>query len=133
MSEIVFAPPGPDEPGYLRRQRSVLQFKQRLESADGVPPVELIDDLVAFLAAFVKEPVEPEAKIKALLDASERQFIELLGLLSGESSKNSLAGRSRRRCASTSRGSRSTTCRSGRSRSTRRAATRSGRRRSKSR
>ncbi len=89
MSEIVFVPPGPDEPGYLRRLRHVLQFKQRLESADGVPPAELIDDLVIFLAAYVKEPVEPEAKIEALLDASERQFIELLGLLSGERSKNS--------------------------------------------
>lgn len=89
MSEIVFAPPSPDEPGYLRRSRRALEFKERLDAAGGEMTVELVDELIGFLAQYVKQPEEPEARREALLDASESQFKQLLELLSGTAEKKS--------------------------------------------
>ena len=81
MAQIVFEAPGKEEPGFLRRAKRALGFQQRFKE-DASP--ELIDDLVAFLADYVTEPKDNDEAKDALLDASENQFMELLGSLSGE-------------------------------------------------
>ncbi|HUV92739.1 MAG TPA: hypothetical protein VMV80_06605 [Anaerolineales bacterium] len=81
MVKIKFDPPGKEEPGFLRRAKRALGFQQRFKE-DASP--ELIDDLVSFLADYVTEPKDRTEAMDALLDASENQFMELLGSLSGE-------------------------------------------------
>jgi len=81
MPIINFQKPGKDEPGYLRRARKALEFKQKLKDE---PDPETLDEMVKFLADFVIEPQEREAKLEALWDASEAQFEQLLTVISGE-------------------------------------------------
>lgn len=84
MSKINFKPPGKDTPGYLRRQRKVLEFKAKMRNtAPGSMDAESIDDLVEFLSAFVIEPEDEAAKREALWDASEEQFDMLLNVVKG--------------------------------------------------
>lgn len=78
--EIKFRVPGKDEPGFLRRQRDAVRFGSELRSN---PSVELMDEMVAFLAQFVEEPAGESEAIEALLDASQNQFQELLKAISG--------------------------------------------------
>lgn len=81
MSVLRFDIPGPDAPGFLKRQRRVLEFQQKMEN-DLRP--ETLDAMVEFLADFVTEPEDPEAKREALWDATQEQFMQLLQALSGE-------------------------------------------------
>lgn len=90
MSRIEFSPPGPDTPGYLRRQRKALELFERLE---GSPSPQLIDEMVEFLVEFVDVPEDPEEAREALWDASEEQFKQLLGVVTGgDLSDSPLAG-----------------------------------------
>lgn len=81
MTVLKFEIPGPDAPGFLRRQRQALEFSQKLT---GNPSPETLDSMVEFLAQFVTEPEEHDAKIDALWEASENQFMQLLNALRGE-------------------------------------------------
>ena len=80
MSEITFRPPGPDAPGYLRRQRQALEFAEAIKAN---PSPALIDRLVEMLLPFVIEPQDRQAARDALLDASETQFLDLLRVMQG--------------------------------------------------
>ena len=80
MTELEFIVPGPDAPGYLRRQRKALEFSNRL-TGDASP--ELLDELVGFLVGYITQPTDPEAAKEALWDASEDQFNALLDAISG--------------------------------------------------
>jgi len=76
--ELVFKVPGPDAPGYLRRQRTALEFRQ----ADSKAP-EGIDALVDFLLGYVEVPEDREEAKAALWEATEKQIDELLDSISG--------------------------------------------------
>jgi len=81
MSKLVFELPNAQTPGYLRRAKKGLEFKERM--AAGVDPTS-IDDMVNFLLDFVSEPEDREEAKEALFDANEEQFSNLLDLVTGE-------------------------------------------------
>ena len=81
MSKIIFEPPAKNEPGFLRRQRKVMEFKQLAKDGDESP--ELLDAMIETLLPFVKEPADRTEAYEALEDASEEQFNQLLTLISG--------------------------------------------------
>ena len=81
-TRLVFNPPGPEAPGYLRRMRQALVFTANISS--GKPSPELLDEMVAFLAQYVTEPEKQEEKIEALWMASESEFLMLLRAVTGE-------------------------------------------------
>lgn len=78
--DIVFKAPGKDEPGFLRRQRQAIEFSEKLTNK---PTTKTIDAMVDFLLVYVVEPTDRKDAREALLDASEAQFGELLGVLAG--------------------------------------------------
>lgn len=78
--DLVFKLPGKDTPGFLRRQREAIRFSENLKDN---PTVETVDALVSFLVDYVEEPKDRKEAAEALWDASENQFMELLGALSG--------------------------------------------------
>ena len=80
MSKIVFTPPGPDAPGYLRRTRAALKFSAEIKSD---PKPETIDALVEMLLPFVTEPADRDEAKEALWDATQAQFLALLASLTG--------------------------------------------------
>jgi len=75
-----FEVPGKDAPGFLRRQREALEFKEKI-SGEAKP--ETIDELVLYLAQFVVEPEDHKAKVEALWLASQDEFEALLNSLTG--------------------------------------------------
>jgi hypothetical protein len=85
MSKIVFTPPGPETPGYLRRLRSAIDYGKSLQ-ADPTP--ETLDKLVEFLLPYVTEPSDRDQALEALWDATETQFRELLAAITGGGAEN---------------------------------------------
>ena len=81
MSKIVFQLPTSDSPGYLRRMRSALEFRERMSAGD--PKPETVDALIDFLLPYVQEPENRGEAREALLDATQEQYNELLGAISG--------------------------------------------------
>jgi hypothetical protein len=81
MTTLRFKVPGPDSPGYLKRMRRALTFQRSL--TDDLTP-EKLDELVKFLAGYVTEPEGEQERIEALYDASQEEFEQLLGALTGE-------------------------------------------------
>jgi len=73
--ELKFKIPGPDESGYLRRERKRLEFIQAMTEGRGLAA---IDELIEFLSEFVIEPKDPDAKVEALYDASQDEIMGLL-------------------------------------------------------
>ena len=76
-----FSIPGPDAPGFLRRQRKALEFT--IDFATGKASPETLDKLVQFLSQFVTEPKGREKAKEALWEASETEFMELLSAITG--------------------------------------------------
>jgi len=87
VNNIIFNPPTPQTPGFLRRAREAIRFSELLKET---PTVETVDALAAFLLQFVSEPVDRGEAIEALLDASQEQFQELLTSLTGGGEENPL-------------------------------------------
>jgi hypothetical protein len=85
MTTLRFKVPGPDSPGYLKRVRQALAFRKSLT---GEPTPEMIDELAVFLSGYVTEPESEEERIEALMDASQEDFLALLGALTGENGAN---------------------------------------------
>ena len=81
-TRLVFNPPGPDTPGYLKRIRQALSFSVNLNSEK--PSPELLDKMVEFLAQYVTEPEEHAGKIEALWMATENEYKMLLRAVTGE-------------------------------------------------
>lgn len=81
MSKLVFELPNAQTPGYLRRAKKGLEFKERMSA--GIDPTT-IDDMADFLLDFVSEPGDRHEAKEALFDASEEQFSNLMDLVTGE-------------------------------------------------
>jgi hypothetical protein len=79
--QLVMKLPTKETPGYLRRQKRALEFRERAR-ADGSSP-KLIDEMVEFLLPFVQEPEDPAQAREALWDASESQFDEIMASITG--------------------------------------------------
>ena len=89
MSEITIEIrlPGPDEPGYLRRQRSLMEALGRMDKARAGGEVqELLTamDAVADEAARYLECPEGVDPREAAYDLSRNQFMEIMGALAGK-------------------------------------------------
>lgn len=80
MSKLVFSPPSPETPGYLRRMRDALEIRERLS---GAATPEVLDAVVEFLLPYVTEPADRGAARDALWDANEEQFRALLDAVTG--------------------------------------------------
>ena len=86
MKKLVFNPPSADTPGYLKRAKKSLEFRQAINSKDAGP--ESIDALVDFLLPYVEEPADRAEAKDALFDATESQFLQLLDVVSGTVEEN---------------------------------------------
>jgi len=78
--QIEFTPPDKKTNGFLRRQRKALEFQNIIQQAASP---EMLDKMVEFLVEFVTVPVEKEAKIEALWEASQEQFENMLQAITG--------------------------------------------------
>ena len=85
-TKLIFNPPSPDAPGYLRRTKKALEFRQAIESNQVTPGA--IDALVDFLLPYVKEPKNRKEAKEALFDATESQFLQLIDVVSGNNDEN---------------------------------------------
>lgn len=80
-TQLIFEPPSPDTPGYLRRLRQAVAFQEAIKAKQLTPQV--IDNLTGFLSAYIAGIPSEEAK-EMLLDASENQFQEMLEGITGK-------------------------------------------------
>ena len=80
--KLVFSPPDPDAPGYLKRQRLALEL---FDSYKGNPSVDTVDKLVDFLLPFVIEPKTKTKAREALWDASQNQIQQMITVVVGGS------------------------------------------------
>ena len=87
MSELRFLVPGPDQPGFLKREQARLKFLgEYLEVEKGE---EKIPFLINYLVQFVTEPKDKKKAEELLWDAPEATIAELrryfvLGLFPGD-------------------------------------------------
>jgi len=70
--------PGPDAPGYLRRQRKAFEFFELNEVS-----AEWFDNLIEFLLPFVELPEDETEARNALWDMTENDYKEVLNLIAG--------------------------------------------------
>lgn len=76
-----FQTPTAETPGFLRRMKKALSFSEQLQSGKLNAP--LVDELVDFLSEFITEPADKTEAKEMLLDASQSQFIDMLGAIMG--------------------------------------------------
>jgi len=78
MSGIIWDLPGPDDRGFLRRRREIIEL------LDAEPSKEGMDAILAFLLPYVKSPRSRKAAMSALLDCSRVEYgkavLSFLGL-----------------------------------------------------
>lgn len=80
--EIVFEAPGREAPGFLRRQYLALSFQDAFKN--GQATAQTIRDMVEFLLAYIKEPVDRQQAENLLWEASEAQFMTMLEAITGQ-------------------------------------------------
>lgn len=83
MVQIIFSPPGRDEPGYLRRMRKALELKTVMENGTIKP--EDLDNLIEFILPYVTEPIDREQARELLWDGSQNDFDRMLQAITGDS------------------------------------------------
>lgn len=79
--KLNFEIPDSTAPGFLKRNRDALVFREKLQSQDVKP--EALDALVEYLTQYVTEPEGEQEKRDALWMASEDEFMRLLNALTG--------------------------------------------------
>jgi hypothetical protein len=72
--------PGPEEAGYLKRQRKAADFWSKMGEMSGP---ESYDAMVDFLVDFVEEPEDREAAKEALWELSENDYRDLIDKVMG--------------------------------------------------
>lgn len=80
MARLEFTIPDENAPGYLRRVRQALEFRDR--TMQGMTPA-LVDEMVTFLVEFVTVPADRNEAREALWDASRVQFLALFDAVAG--------------------------------------------------
>ncbi|MFA5057026.1 MAG: hypothetical protein WC485_02840 [Opitutaceae bacterium] len=90
---LVFRVPGPDAPGFLKRQRKALELQRATALAqqgrDPDAALAAFDQTVEFLAEFVTEPADRAKATEALLeDVSQNDFDDMLTAIIGGPEKN---------------------------------------------
>ena len=80
MPELEFTVPDENSPGYLRRMMTVSKFQQLLSDGN---IMDYYDALSDFLLGFITKPKDRDEAREALLDASQKQYGELLAAAYG--------------------------------------------------
>lgn len=80
--KLVFNKPDSNSPGYLRRLKRVLYFQDAIKSKNY--GVELVDQMVEFLADYITEPSDRTQAVEALWGATQDEFDTLLSAVTGE-------------------------------------------------
>ena len=75
MSKLEFTVPDENSPGYLRRMMTISKFQQLITDGE---IMEYYDALIDFLLGFITVPKDKAEAREALLDASQKQYGELL-------------------------------------------------------
>ena len=75
MSELRFLVPGPDEPGYLKREQKRLLFLEEYEEIENAK--DKLPFLIDYLAGFVTEPKSKKEAKELLWDAPQTTIAEL--------------------------------------------------------
>ena len=78
--KLVFSPPDPESPGYLKRSRDALEL---FEGFKENPSPKSVDKMVEFFLPFVTEPEDRKEAEDALWMASEIQIGELIQAILG--------------------------------------------------
>lgn len=78
---LQFEIPGPSEPGFLRRQREAVKYREALRNN---PSVQTMDDMITFLLGFVVEPTDKEQARELLLDLSRDDYNRTLAAVNQE-------------------------------------------------
>jgi hypothetical protein len=88
---IVLRQPGPEAPGFLRRQQTLMRFTAGLQAirlhakdVDYCPDPRLVDDLVEFLLPAVVEPADRAAARELLLDLSQDEYEEVMAAFAAD-------------------------------------------------
>lgn len=78
--DLVLDIPGPDEPGFLKRQRTAMMFMRKMRAAEDATKYDetMIDDMARFVCQFVTEPEDTAEAIEIVLNLSENQFIHIM-------------------------------------------------------
>jgi len=82
--EVTMTIPGPDAPGFLRRQKAAMTFSQLLADKTARMDPEAVDEMVTFLLPFVEHPEDRKAASEALWDMSENQFNDAMKAVQGD-------------------------------------------------
>lgn len=80
-SALVFDIPEAGAPGFLRRQRQALKYREELRSN---PSVATMDQMVEFMLGFVAEPEDREQARELLLDLSREGYERVLQAINAE-------------------------------------------------
>jgi hypothetical protein len=80
---LVLDAPGPDSPGFLRRQDKLLRFSHMLEEADikGTYNPDLVTEMMAFVLDFVVEPADRKEAEEILWELSMNQYLYVMNSL----------------------------------------------------
>lgn len=84
--KVVFEPPDKDSPGFLKRMKRAISFQDAIKNNQLSEAV--VDNMIDFLADFIKEPADKEEAKAYLLDASQAQFEDMLKALNNTEQEN---------------------------------------------
>lgn len=91
-TRLVLRAPGPDTPGFLRRQRAVVTFQQRIAGDDLADKLQALAELADWLIDFVIDPPDRVAAYNALLDASQAQLEAAMVALGNPTTQPEMSG-----------------------------------------
>jgi hypothetical protein len=80
-SQLVFDIPEPSAPGFLRRQRDAVRYREALRTT---PNVQTMNDMIDFLLTFVAEPADRNVARELLLDISRDEYNRVLQAVNAE-------------------------------------------------
>lgn len=80
-AEIVIKPPSKSKPGFLRRQRKMMELRQRMARNDP----KALDEMVAFMVEVADEVQVPDgvSPVDAIYDLSRADFEALMDAVQG--------------------------------------------------
>lgn len=81
-TKLVFDIPEAAAPGFLRRQRDAIRYREALRNE---PELQDMDNMIDFLLTFVAEPADRAAARELLLDLSRMEYMQLFGAITRES------------------------------------------------
>lgn len=79
--KLIISPPPRDAPGFMRRQRKMLELHQLVTSQSREPA--LVDAMVEMILPYVSVPSDRDEAREALLDASEDEFYQIMRAIEG--------------------------------------------------